>query len=56
VELAAIRILTSFLPPLYQKLRETRDLETIVEAQADLLLYGMAGTVNAAGHFQRRDK
>ncbi|HET7201439.1 MAG TPA: helix-turn-helix domain-containing protein [Burkholderiales bacterium] len=42
VELAALRILTSFLPPIYQHLRETRDVETIVDAQIQLLLHGMA--------------
>jgi len=42
VELSALRILTSFLPPLYRQLRETRSVEEIVRAQTDLLLYGMA--------------
>jgi AcrR family transcriptional regulator len=39
---AAMRILTCLLPAAYQQLRRTRDLEAIVEAEIDLLLYGLS--------------
>jgi AcrR family transcriptional regulator len=41
-EVAAVRLLTCLLPTAYQQLRRTRDLETIVCVETDLLLRGIA--------------